>query len=37
MIPGHGGLLDRVDGLLSAIPATALALWLIGGGVLPWK
>lgn len=37
MIPGHGGLLDRVDGLLSAIPATALALWLIGGGLLPWK
>lgn len=37
MIPGHGGLLDRVDGLLTAIPATALALWLIGGEVLPWK
>ena len=31
IIPGHGGLFDRVDGLLTAAPTVALWLWLKGG------
>lgn len=37
LIPGHGGVLDRLDGVLCVFPVAALAQWLMKPGVPGWQ
>ena len=37
IIPGHGGLLDRLDGVLTAAPVAAICSLAVGPGQVLWR
>ncbi|MCP4328807.1 MAG: phosphatidate cytidylyltransferase [Alphaproteobacteria bacterium] len=36
LIPGHGGLLDRLDGVVAVAPTLVFINWIWGGEILTW-